>query len=107
MTLSCTSLKICAMRRFKFLLFAAVGLAGCQRDDTKVSEKLDQIAQRLDGIEKQLASGAGARGAAGQRGQGGERKRPDPSKVYAVPATGPADGPKDAKVTIVEAFEFA
>ena len=98
------------MRRFKFLLLSAVGLAalGCQRDDSKVSEKLDQIAQRLDGIEKQLASGAGARaGAARQRGAGQERKRPDPNKVYAVPATGPAHGPKDAKVTIVEAFEFA
>jgi protein-disulfide isomerase len=93
-------------------MLSIVGLAamGCQRDDSKVGEKLDQIAQRLDGIEKQLASGAGARGAAGaagQRGPGAERKRPDPSKVYAVPATGPTIGPKDAKVTIVEAFEFA
>ena len=105
-------------------MLSVVGLAafGCQRDDSKVGEKLlehddvihigklDQIAQRLDSIEKQLASGAGARGAAGaagQRGPGGERKRPDPSKVYAVPATGPTIGPKDAKVTIVEAFEFA
>ena len=93
-------------------MLSVVGLAavGCQRDDSKVAEKLDQIAQRLDGIEKQLASGGGARGAAGAAGQrapGAERKRPDPSKVYAVPATGPAIGPKDAKVTLVEAFEFA
>ena len=93
-------------------MLAVLGLAafGCQRDDSKVSEKLDQIASRLDSIEKQLASGAGARGAAGaagQRGAGGERKRPDPSKVYAVPATGASHGPKNAKVTIVEAFEFA
>lgn len=100
------------MRRLKYLLLAAVGVAalGCQRDDTKMGEKLDQIATKLDAIEKQLASGAGARGAAGaagQRGAGQERKRPDPNKVYAVPSTGPAHGPKDAKVTIVEAFEFA
>jgi hypothetical protein len=92
-------------------MLSVVGLAalGCQRDDSKVSEKLDQIAQRLDGIEKQLAAGGGrgAAGAAGQRGAGGERKRPDPSKVYAVPATGPTIGPKEAKVTLVEAFEFA
>jgi hypothetical protein len=93
-------------------MLSVVGLAafGCTRDDSKVGEKLDQIAQRLDSIEKQLAAGGGARGAAGaagQRGAGAERKRPDPSKVYAVPATGPAIGPKEAKVTIVEAFEFA
>jgi protein-disulfide isomerase len=33
---------------------------------------------------------------------------PDPSKTYAVPvdAIDPVEGPKDAKVTIVEAFEF-
>lgn len=94
------------------MLTAVVGLAafGCQRDDSKMGEKLDQIAQKLDSIEKQLASGGGARGAAGAPGQrqpGQERKRPDPSKTYAVPVNGPAVGPKDAKVTIVEAFEFA
>ena len=97
------------MSRFKILLLSAVGLAGfgCQRDDSKMGEKLDQIAQKLDNIEKQLASGAGARGAAGQRGAGQERRRPDPNKVYAVPPTGPMTGSKEAKVTIVDAFEFA
>ena len=49
--------------------------------------------------------GMGAAGAGAQAG--GERKRPDPNEVYAVNAVGASVGPKDAKVTLVEAFDFA
>ena len=60
---------------------------------------------------KDMGKGGGAMrpGAAGARGgaEGGERKRPEPGETYAVNNVGPSHGPKDAKVTIVEAFEFA
>lgn len=84
---------------------AMSGLLGCQAADSSVSEKLDQIDQRLSSIEKRIAEGAAARPQMPQRPRAGE---PDPSKVYAVPIAGAAfRGPEHAKVTIVEAFEFA
>jgi len=51
--------------------------------------------------------GRGMGAATGGAQAGGERKRPDPNEVYAVPAVGASVGPKDAKVTLVEAFDFA
>ena len=95
------------MRRIGLLFLPALALAvpGCQRDDTQVGEKLDQIIKQQEQIIKTLESGGGARaGAAAQARQ--ERKRPSPTEVYAVPDNGPARGVKDAKVTIVEAFTF-
>ncbi len=97
-----------------FLLAAA--LPGCQKADDAVVKKLEQIAsaeekqtQILERMEKSLASGAAARpGAARPQPPRARAGRPDPGKVYAVPVDGaPFDGPKDAKVTIVKAFEFA
>lgn len=86
---------------------AVVSLAvmGCTRDDDSVKEKLESIDKRLEGIERALARGAGAGARGGQR----QRPRgPDPSTVYAVPVADSAwEGTKDAKVTVVEAFEFA
>jgi hypothetical protein len=107
------------MNRFKFLFLSLLGLAvvpGCQRDDTQVGEKLDQLIKRQDETNQLLrdiskGGGMGGRGAGaaarGAGGEGGERKRPEPGETYAVNATGPSHGAKDAKVTIVEAFEFA
>jgi protein-disulfide isomerase len=98
------------MKRLGFLLLSTMALGsliGCQRDDTAVKEKLDQIDQRLAGIEQSLKSGAGAaRGAA--QPQRPQRPRPNPADVYAIPiGDSPIEGPPTAKITIVEAFEFA
>ena len=76
--------------------------------------RFDQLIKRQDETNqllREISKGGGMRGAAGgaaaRGGEGGDRKRPDPGETYAVNATGPAHGPKDAKVTLVEAFEFA
>ena len=106
------------MRRLGLLFLSALGLAtpGCTREDnTQLGEKLDLMIKKQEETNSLLrdlgkgggAIGRGAAGAAGRGGEGGERKRPEPGEVYAVNATGPAHGAKDAKVTIVEAFEFA
>jgi protein-disulfide isomerase len=97
------------MMRMGFLFVSALGLLlpGCRRDDTLVAEKLDKVIKQNDQIIDLLQKGgAGARGAAGA--QRPQRPRPSPEEVYAVPLEGaPWVGNKDAKVTIVEAFEFA
>lgn len=93
------------------LLLSAVGLAlpGCQRDDTQIAEKLDQVIAKQDDILKALQSAPRGAAAAAGRGQPQRpaRRRPEPNEVYAAPADGPYRGAKDAKVTIVKAFEFA
>jgi hypothetical protein len=107
------------MRRFGLLFLSALGLVlpGCTRDEpTALGEKFDQLIKRQDETNQLLREiqkgggmrGGGAAGAAARGGaDGGERKRPDPGETYAVNNVGPSHGPKDAKVTIVEAFEFA
>lgn len=97
------------MMRMGFLLLSTLSLLlpGCQRDDSKVAEKLDQVIKKQEQIISLLEKGGGppGRGAAGQRPS---RPRPASTEVYAVPIEGAAwVGNKDAKVTIVEAFEFA
>ncbi len=102
------------MRRLGLLFLSALGLAlpGCQRDESsQLGEKMDLIAKRLEetnNLLRDMNKGGGRMGAAtGGAQAGGERKRPDPNEVYAVNAVGPTVGPKDAKVTLVEAFDFA
>lgn len=87
----------------------AVGsLLGCQRAGSdEMSEKLDQIDKKLTSLEKKIDNikpgAAAARGAQRKRPPG-----PDPKKVYAAPVAGAASkGPANAKVTIVDAFEYA
>jgi hypothetical protein len=105
------------MRRIGLLFLSALGLAlpgGCTRDDStpQLGEKLDLMIKKQEetnNLLRDMAKGGGMRagGAAAPGGEGGERRRPDPNEIYAANATGPSHGPKDAKVTIVEAFEFA
>ncbi len=78
---------------------AVLGIAGCQQDTKNLERKLDLIIAKLD----KLPAGGGA-GAAAARPQ---RPEPDRAKTYAVPIDGDAFvGPADAKVTLVEAFDY-
>ena len=98
------------------LSLLAVGLTtACQRQDEQVNKKLDYLISKVEGLEKKVAAGGGARPAAGAPGQPGaqqpprpQRPAPDAATAYAIDITGsPFKGPADAKVTIVEAAEFA
>jgi len=99
-----------------------LGTAGCESDaDKELGEKLDKIDKDLSEVKAMLAKGAGPR--AGARAERGPRDRagkargkdrpkrppqPDAKLTYAVPIEGNFfQGPKNAKVTMVEAFEFA
>jgi protein-disulfide isomerase len=98
------------MKRIGYLflgLCTMTAVAACETaQSNNVETKLDDIVARLDKMEKDLQ----ARPAGAARGQQ-QRQRPaepDPTKVYAVPIEGaPNKGPEHAKVTLVEAFEFA
>jgi len=94
------------MRMGIVLLGAVSGLFACARDsDPDLAKKLDRIIKQNDDILDELRKGGGVARGASPRPQ---RPRPSPTEVYAVPIEGaPFVGSKDAKVTIVEAFEFA
>ena len=87
----------------KLVLFSALLVAACQPDTKNLERKVDQIAQDQRKIMDMLAKGGGA-GAAQPRAQ---RPEPDRSKTYSVPIDNdPFDGPADAKVTLVEAYDY-
>jgi protein-disulfide isomerase len=87
----------------KRLFVFAVAAAACQPvPDENVNKKLDEISKKLDALEKKVGAG----GAMAQRPQ--PPPGPDPNTVYSVAIDGaPMKGSKNAKVTIVKAFEFA
>jgi hypothetical protein len=91
--------------RWTWLVAGALALtAACQKDNSATNERLDKLLARLDEIEKKIDKAGTGRGAA----PGPQPGRPDPTAVYSVPVDGnPAKGPATAKVTIVEAAEFA
>ncbi len=87
------------------LAFGVGGLTACQPNNSGVAEELKEINERLDKIEQLAAAGGGAGAArrAPQRPRG-----PDPAKTYSVAVEGaPFKGNKDAKITVVKAFEYA
>jgi protein-disulfide isomerase len=91
---------------YAVLAAVLVTAAACQQENKNIERKLDQILQKLD----RMPPGGGAAGAVGAAK--GERQRrpnePDPTKTYAVPVDNdPFDGPADAKVTIVKAYDYA
>lgn len=92
------------MVKHVFIVGALAALLACQRGDPSLNEKLDRLEAKLDAISRK-ADNLG-KGAAPQRPQ-----RPpgaDPNTVYSVPLGDAAvRGPATAKVTIVEAAEFA
>src|SRR5688572_18903614 len=84
------------------VLLLAGSLAACQSDTTKINERLDKL-EKL--IVAQCGAGGG-RAAAGQ--QRPQRPEPDRSKTYAVPIENDFfEGPADAKITVVKAYEYA
>jgi protein-disulfide isomerase len=98
----------------RVLIISAVAAAAlaCQKQDEQTQKKLDYLISKVEQLDKKVSAGGGARpaGAPGQPGQPPRPARPqaDPSAVYSVDITGAAvEGPPTAKVTIVEAFEFA
>ncbi|HEY3807199.1 MAG TPA: thioredoxin domain-containing protein [Kofleriaceae bacterium] len=79
-------------------LIAVLAATSCQSDTKNLEKKIDDLGKKIDALSR---NGAGAQ----QRQQ---RPGPDPSKVYAVPVDGdPADGPADAKVTLIKAYDYA
>ena len=87
----------------RILSGAALALAlGCH--DPETGKKLDQLTGKVESLERkidQLAQKSAAPAAP-------RLPSPEPSAVYAVDITDdPVMGPKDAKVTVVEAAEFA
>lgn len=88
------------------LVFVALTLAvaACQPDTKNLERKIDDLTKNQQKMMDMLAKGGGA-GAAQQRPQ---RQEPDRAKTYAVPVDNDYfDGPKDAKVTLVKAYDYA
>jgi len=88
--------------RTRYLLLGALVLAGmaCGRRDED-ARKLDDIVTRLDRIEKKLETPV-------RPPLPPRPPEPDTKTVYAVPIDGdPFVGPAAAKVTLVEASDFA
>ncbi|MEO8841871.1 MAG: thioredoxin domain-containing protein [Kofleriaceae bacterium] len=83
------------------LVIAVLALAACQSDNRNIEKKIDELNKKVDS----LIAGGGARGAAQQRPS---RPEPDKAKTYSMPIDGdPFDGPADAKVTLVKAYDYA
>jgi protein-disulfide isomerase len=79
-----------------------VGLAACAPDNRNIERKVDDLTKKVD----QLIARGGAGAAMPQQRQ--PRAEPDFSKVYAMSVDGdPVDGPADAKVTVVKAYDYA
>jgi hypothetical protein len=85
------------------VLLVGALLAACQADTTKLNEKIDKLDKKLDALIAQ-----GGRGGGPGAGQRPPRVEPDRAKTYAVPIDNDVfDGPADAKVTLVEATDYA
>jgi protein-disulfide isomerase len=82
------------------VLLAAATLAACQPDTKTLEKKIDDLNKKIDALAQ--------RGIGGGQPQRPQRPEPDRAKTYAVPVDGdPFDGPADAKVTLVKAYDYA
>lgn len=87
-----------------------VSLVACSQDTKNLERKIDDQAKDLREIKALLAKGGGGPGAAAANPANARQARPEPdrAKTYAVPVEGdPFDGPADAKVTVVKAYDYA
>jgi len=83
------------------LLLAALSVGACQNDTKNLNDKIDKL-------EKLIIANCGQGGGRGAGNQRPQRPEPDRAKTYAVPIEGdPVIGRADAKVTLVEAFDYA
>ena len=94
----------------KLVLTALVlSFAACSQDTKNLEKKVDDNTKELREIKAMIAKGGG--GAGGNAGAGQPRQarpEPDRAKTYAVPVDGDAfDGPADAKITVVKAYDYA
>jgi protein-disulfide isomerase len=84
----------------KKLVLLSLVLAACQSDTKNIEKKIDDLNKKIDNLV--------ARGGAGGAAPRAPRPEPDRSKTYAVPIDNdPFDGPADAKVTLVKAYDYA
>lgn len=118
------------MKRISIFLLSSVAAIGCSRDNASDGKELAALKTSLDTIQTEQnkflanqesilkaqkeiltavkAGSRSERGAAQPRPRPPARPRPNPNSVYSVDIDGaPFKGVKNAKVTIVEAFEFA
>lgn len=85
-----------------------LSLAACSQDTKTLEKKVDDNTKELREIKAMLAKGGGGAGANNGGQQRQARPEPDRAKTYAVPIEGDAfDGPADAKVTLVKAYDYA
>jgi len=89
--------------RTLMLVAVVVAAAGCQADNRNIERKLDEMAKDIKELKAQ-----GGRGGAGAAAPRPQRVEPDRQKTYSMPIEGdPVDGPADAKVTLVKAYDYA
>jgi len=82
------------------LISAMFALAACQQDNKNLEKKIDDLTA--------LVKAQGGRGAGAAQPQRPQRPEPDKAKTYSMPIEGdPFDGPADAKVTVVKAYDYA
>lgn len=91
-------------------------VASCDQGNANLEHKIDGLVKDVKDIKDQLAKGGvpAAGGRQGAAGAGGaQQPRPprptaDPAKTYSVNVEGaPFEGPADAPITIVKAYEYA
>lgn len=84
------------------VISAVFALAACQSDNKNLEKKIDDLTKKVDAL-----AASGGRGA-GNVPQRPSRPQPDAQKTYSVDIAGdPFEGPADAKVTIVKAYDYA
>ena len=100
------------MKRLGLLaaIMVPLGLSGCTRDsDSNIEKRLDRIESRLASLsERAKTVKTQPKGKGKDRPKRPPRPRPNPNTTYSVPIDGSISiGPKHAKVTLIEGFEFA
>src|SRR5262245_9384237 len=84
----------------KATLVLLLTLAACQNDTKNLNDKIDKLDKKIDALLAQRGGPGGAPRPA--------RPEPDRTKTYAVPIDNdPFDGPADAKITVVKAYDYA
>ncbi len=91
------------MTKLVLLLAASVSIAACQSDTKTLEARLDRIEKKIDDMAKNGGMRPGV-----QQPTRAPRPEPDRAKTYSMPIDGdPFDGPADAKVTLVKAYDYA